>query len=364
MKYNWQQSDWPEFRYDLAKIEGDLLAFADKAGQVSGILKSLPESTRLESVIDVMIAEAIKTSEIEGEYLSRQDVQSSIRKQLGLDVADESVRDPASQGAAELMVNVRNTWQAPLTEKTLFSWHKMLMNGPKNEVLVGGWRTHESPMQVVSGPIGRPKIHYEAPPSKNVPTEMARFFSWFNKSEKEILHAPVRAALAHLHFESIHPFEDGNGRIGRAISEKALSQGLNRPVLLSLSRTIEADRKAYYKALEIAQTSNVVTDWLGYFLKTALEAQTTVETQLDFVVRKTHFFDFHKDQLNKRQLRVVQRMLEEGPGGFEGGINARKYVAIAKASKATATRDLQDLVEAGTLVPIGKGRSRRYELNL
>ncbi|WP_309396638.1 Fic family protein [Cerasicoccus maritimus] len=361
MNYNWQQDDWPNFRYDLAEVEADLLAFADKAGQVTGTLKGLPEGVQTEAILDLMISEAVKTSEIEGQYVSRQDVMSSIRNQLGLNATAERVADKASDGAAKLMVAVRNTWDESLAVEALFNWHVMLLSGSCN-VMLGQWRTHAEPMQVVSGAVGKERVHYEAPPSARVPAEMAAFVSWFNDSRQKLLHAPVRAALAHLYFESVHPFEDGNGRLGRAISEKALSQGLGRPALLSLSRTIEANKSAYYEALMKAQRTNEVTPWLAYFVGVVLDAQSQAEQQVDFVLRKTKFFDRVRDQLNERQLRVVQRMLEAGPDGFEGGMNARKYVSLTKVSKATATRDLQQLVDLGVFEPIGGGRSTRYAL--
>lgn len=363
MRYNWQQEDWPHFRYDLASVQDDLLAFADKAGQVRGVLKGLPEGTQTEAIIDLMIAEALKTSAIEGEVLSRPDLMSSIRNQLGLTPIPEPVRDRASQGAAELMVNVRETWDDALNAERLFEWHRMLLQGERR-VLIGAWRTHAEPMQVVSGSLTDPKVFFEAPPSGQVPAEMNAFLRWFNDSRKTIRQGPVRAALAHLYFESIHPFEDGNGRIGRAIAEKALSQGLGRPALLSLSRTIEANKKAYYNALMDAQKSNEVTPWLIYFVRTVLDAQSAAQDQIEFVLQKTRFFDRHKESLNERQLKVVRRMLDEGPEGFEGGINATKYVGLTKVSKATATRDLQDLAQKGVLIPLGGGRSTRYEINL
>ena len=219
-------------------------------------------------------------------------------------------------------------------------------------------------MQIVSNPYGKVRIHFEAPPSSRVPDEMEGFISWFNQSEQAIAHAPVRAAIAHLYFESIHPFEDGNGRIGRAISEKAISQGLGRPAVLSLSRTIEANKKQYYDALEQAQKTNEISSWIQYFVEIVLVAQVDAEQQVEFVLRKTKFFDRIKNDLNKRQLKVVGRMLDEGPDGFEGGMNARKYISITKTSKATATRDLQKLVEIGVFEPVGGGRSTRYRLCL
>jgi Fic family protein len=368
-KYNWQLKDWPHFRFSLESIEGDLLLFAEKAGRVSGMLVGLPEETRLDIVIDIILAEAIKTSEIEGEFPSRKDILSSIRKNLGLHVSTEHIKDKSAAGLGELMINVRNTFKEPLTEEKLFAWHRLLI-GENNRIEVGKWRTHKEPMQVVSGAMGKERVHYEAPPSERVPTEMKAFITWFNETgpggKAEIKSAPVRSAVAHLYFETIHPFEDGNGRIGRAIAEKALSQAIGRPVVLSLSSTIEANKKNYYEALEKAQQSNEITRWVEYFVRTSLAAQTEAEEQIDFTLKKTRFFDRYKDQLNERQLTVIKRMLEEGPKGFEGGMNARKYIGITKTSKATATRDMQQLMEIGAFILSGKagGRSTSYRVSI
>lgn len=245
MKYNWQRVGWGCFQYELGGIEADLLRFVELAGELSGVLKALPKDAQSEMVLDLMLAEAIKTSEIEGEFLSRTDVMSSIRNHMGFNEHPEVVSDKASEGAGHLMYLVRKTWHEALTEETLFRWHTILMVDMA-VVNVGAWRTHSELMQVVSGRIGKPTVHFEAPPSERVPEEMKRFLSWFKEGDLTIQYAPIRAAIAHLYFESIHPFEDGNGRIGRAIAEKALSQGLGRPVLLSLSRTIEANRFIRY----------------------------------------------------------------------------------------------------------------------
>lgn len=239
----------------------------------------------------------------------------------------------------------------------------MLLKGERR-ILLGPRRTQKEPMRVVSASLSYPKVFFEAPPSAQVPAEIAAFINWFNESRKDIRQGAVRAGLSHLYFESIHPFEDGNGRIGRAISEKALSQGLGRPALLSLSRTIEADKRAYYDALMDAQKSHEVTPWLIYFVRTVLEAQSAAQEQIEFVLSKTRFFDRHKDSLKERQLKVILRMLDEGPEGFAGGINATKCMNLTKVSKATATRDLQDLVDKGALSSLGGGRSTRYEVNL
>jgi Fic family protein len=223
-------------------------------------------------------------------------------------------------------------------------------------------------MQVVFGPAGHERVHFETPPSSHIPKEMTRFIQWFNDTapggNAEIRKAPVRSAVAHLYFESIHPFEDGNGRIGRALSEKVLSQGLGRPALLSLSRAIEAKRRDYYDAPKEGQQSNEVTPWMTWFVNIVLEAQTQAEEQIDFTLKKTRLFDRFRDQLNDWQIQILRRMLEESPDGFEGGMSAKKYMTITGASKATATRDLQDLAEKNILVPTGGGRSTHYKVNL
>ena len=368
-KYNWQQKDWPLFRFSLEGIEDELLVFSEKVGRVSGILQALPEETRQDVVIDIILQEAIKTSEIEGEYPSRKDVLSSIRKNLDLHYTPENIKDKTAAGLGELMIDVRKTFKEDLTEQKLFTWHKMLL-GVNTKVEVGQWRTHNEPMQVVSGVMGKEKVHYEAPHSSRVPGEMKRFTQWFNDTgpggKNEIKKAPIRSAIAHLYFETIHPFEDGNGRIGRAIAEKALSQTIGRPVVLSLSRTIKAKRNAYYTSLQKAQQANEITQWIDYFVKTILEAQTEAEEEINFTLKKTKFFDTFRDQLNDRQLSVIKRMFKEGIKGFQGGMNARKYISITKTSKATATRDMQQLLEIGAFIPAGQGggRSTSYVVNI
>ena len=368
-RYNWQQDDWPQFKFSLNGVEDDLLIFSQKVGRVSGILDALPENTKQDVIVNIILVEAIKTSAIEGEYPNRKDVLSSIRKNLGLHYSPEHIKDKSAAGLGELMIDVGKTFKEPLTEEKLFAWHKMLLQENKN-VEAGQWRTHIEPMQVISGAMGKEKVHYEAPPSSKVPNEMKRFIQWFNETgpggKQEIKKAPVRSAIAHLYFETIHPFEDGNGRIGRAIAEKALSQTIGHPVVLSLSRTIEAKMNIYYSSLERAQQSNETTPWVEYFVRTALDAQIEAETEIDFTLKKTRFFDRFRDQLNDRQLAVIKRMLEEGTKGFGGGMNAKKYIGIAKTSKATATRDMQHLLGIGAFVLAGKagGRSTSYQVNI
>tara|TARA_R110002033_G_scaffold139044_1_gene178216 strand:- start:1524 stop:2636 length:1113 start_codon:yes stop_codon:yes gene_type:complete len=367
MIYNWQQPEWSNFTYSLENVEDLLFDYMSRVGQLEGYLEGLDREEQLETVIQTMVTEAIKSSEIEGEYLEREDVKSSVRNNLGLNVPNDVVSDQRATGMATLLTDVRKTFSEPLTQEKLFSWHSSLMMEADN-VLVGSWRTHEEPMQVISGALGKQKVHFEAPPSNAIPNEMKQFLQWFNESipsgKNPIKKPIIRSAIAHLYFESIHPFEDGNGRLGRCISEKALSQYIKRPILMSLSRGIEADKKAYYYHLEKAQKSNNITEWISYFVETVLVAQEQTMREVAFTLKKARFFDRFNEQMNERQLRAVQRILEEGPKGFEGGMNARKYIGITKTSKATATRDLQDLVGKGIFIPIGGGRSTRYELAL
>ena len=363
MIYNWQQSDWKEFKYDFKKLEEYLYLFSEKVGLSKGSLNALPKEQQTQTLIDILVSEAIKTSEIEGEFLSRKDVMSSIKNNLGLSGETKNIRDINAKGMANLVTEIRNSYQLPINESVIFDWHKMIFSS-KTRISLGTWRTHNKPMQVISGSYGKEAIHFEAPPSIRVKKEMKSFIQWFNntspKGTEEIKFAPIRCAIAHLYFETIHPFEDGNGRIGRAIAEKALLQSVGYPLLLSLSVSIESDRSAYYSALKTAQRSNDITEWLIYFIKTILKALDYSVDLINFTLQKAKLFDHYNSLLNERQTKVLKRMLEEGSKGFEGGMTAKKYMGIAKTSKATATRDIQKLNEIGIFKSIGGGRSTAY----
>jgi len=368
MIYNWQQKDWPDFKYQLKQISSPQLSFGLKSGKISGVLLDLPQTTQREAIIDMMVAEAIKTSEIEGELLNRLEVMSSIKINLGVhDKHPKQVKDLRAKGIAELMVSIRKTYNEPLTKRMLFAWYELLMMG-NSHINSGKWRKSNTPMQVISGTIGKEIIHFEAPPSSQLPNEMSKFIKWYNRTApgkaNAIDNSLIRSAVVHLYFESIHPFEDGNGRIGRALSEKILSQGIGQPIFISLSTTIEGNKKLYYKALKQAQRSNEITLWLKYFIKTILDAQKDAEKMVHFSVKKARFYDQHQNVLSKRQTKVINRILQEGPKGFKGGITAKKYMVITKTSKATATRDLQELSEQGIFIPSGGGRNISYELKL
>ncbi len=338
-------------------------------GSLSGKHAGLPSDLQTEHLINLMVEEAIKTSEIEGEFISRLDIRSSIKKHLGLNQKIEKIKDKRANGIAELMLDVRNSFKEPLTEQKLFDWHLMLLSSSLNpNLMVGRWREHKEPMQVVSGRHGKWRVHFEAPPSERVPKEMAAFIDWFNNTalekSKAMQFPPIRAAIAHLYFECIHPFEDGNGRIGRAIAEKALSQGFGYPLILSLSGAIESDKKKYYDALKEASSTLKITAWIHYFLEVILKAQLDAEANINFILKKARFFDRMADKCNERQMKVIKRMMKAGIKGFEGGMSARKYMKIADTSKATATRDLQDLLMMQAFKQMGSGRSVHYDLNL
>lgn len=367
MVYNWQQNDWRNFQYKAAEFEEYALIFMEIAGQSSGYLNSLRDSEKETSLIALLVKEAIKTSAIEGEFISRADVISSIRKNLGFTTPQYRIKDKRSEGIALLLVKSRESFAEDLTEIMLFDWHKQLMLG-NYSIEVGVFRHHNEPMQVISGAIGKEEIHFEAPPSAQVVAEMTAYLDWFNATKPNgsapIVNLLIRSGIAHLYFETIHPFEDGNGRIGRVIAEKVLSQGLKKPILLSLSTVIEANKPAYYKALKQAQRTNDLTHWLHYFCQVVIEAQRNFIATVAFSLKKAAFFDENRDKLNEAQLKVVARMLEHDEDNFLGGMNAKKYQSISQTSKATATRHLQDLVEKEILVAKNGGRSTQYQVNL
>ncbi|MEP3349365.1 MAG: Fic family protein [Marinomonas sp.] len=374
MKYSWQHPDWPNFTFEESQCKEALYRYALEAGRLSGGMSQLESALQYDAYIDLMVSEAIHTSQIEGERLDREDVRSSIKNFLGLSHPPTRVADPRAEGMAALMVDVRNHFADKLTKDTLFQWHRLVLLQQENSLLprdlkVGQWRDSKEPMQIVSGPIGYEKVHYEAPPADQVDTEINRFLDWFNRSnpltaEREIvLSGPVRAAIAHLWFETIHPFDDGNGRVGRAIAEMALAQDLNRPPLLSLSTVIEKDKNAYYNGLNKASQFDLdITDWVTWFVNSVLLAQQEAAQKVDFVLKKAKFWERHKNtELNERQKKVLNKLLNAGTDGFEGGMTAKKYMSITSSSKATATRDLSDLVEKECLCRLeGGGRSARY----
>lgn len=370
MKWTWQLPDWPDFRYDNRALNDRELEFRLNSERLAGSFDALPMASQEDATIDLMLSEAIKTSAIEGEDLDRESVRSSLLSLITSDtLPDKSDRKAA--GAASLLVDVRKNWQTSLTHDLLGKWQSMAVPEQRyTSILRGAYRNDHSPMQIVSGPYGREKVHYEAPPAIQVPDEMARLIDWYNQtspvSEDKTICGIARAGIAHLWFEVIHPFDDGNGRVGRAIADHALSQSLGYPTTACLATAIEADKKTYYLQLEKASRGSLdVNVWLDYFADTIIKAQEIASEEVNFVLAKTRFYEVYGNQLNDRQARMVSRVFAEGRKGFEGGITTKKYEAITKCPNRTASRDLSDLVAKGIIIPLpGGGRTTRYELTI
>lgn len=365
--WNWQRKDWPNFRYDAFGFQNIENKFLHQSGILIGAYKHISDEDKATLTVDLMSDEAVKTSEIEGEYLDHASVQSSICRNFGLDAGNIRV-PPAERGIAEMMVDLYNNYDEPLSHDMVGKWHGMLMQGSNARIEdIGCYRSTESPMQIVSGYPHSRKVHFEAPPAERLDAEMNVFIDWFNCSspegEKPLLPL-ARASIAHLHFASIHPFEDGNGRVSRALSEKALSQGLGNPTLIALSQTIQSDKKSYYKALADNSEELDVSGWVDYFSKTVIDAQNNTLELVEFLIDKAKFYEKHADHLNERQQKVVSRMFKEGVKGFQGGLSADNYITITQTSASTATRDLQDLTQKGALTRTGEHKSTRYWLNI
>jgi Fic family protein len=266
-----------------------------------------------------------------------------------------------------MMVDAYSTYAAPLASDTLCRWHGMLLRHDRGLETIGAYRRHDDAMQIVSGRIDRPKVHFEAPPLVQVQGEIDVSVDWFNRTAPDgpaPLYVLTRAALGHLWFESIHPFEDGNGRLGRALAEKSLAQNIDQPSLIALAYTIERERKAYYDQLETHQKTLDVTGWLLWFADTDLEAQQVTLTRVAFFIAKAKFYVQFRDRLNDRKAKAIERMFRDGPDGFNGGLSAENYIAITGTSRATTTRDLQDLVEMGAFSRTGERPHTRYWLQL
>ncbi|RYG99670.1 MAG: Fic family protein [Alphaproteobacteria bacterium] len=368
MMWNWEQPDWPRFTWKqdvLASLEQQFLL---RAAEFAGTVKHLRQEDHAQLVVEAMSIEAVTTSEIEGEILDRASVVSSIRRQLGL-TTDSRRTPPAEQGISEVVVDASRTFAEPLTDTTLFRWHSMLFRNRRDLAEVGSYRTHQEPMEVISfgRDLNQPKVHFVAPPSGRVPQEMEALCGWFNQTAPggvNPLPAITRAGIVHLYFESIHPFEDGNGRIGRVVSEKAIDQVIGHVTYTSLAAALLARRKDYYQALEEASRHNEITAWLEWFAQAALDAQQRTIDLVEFLLGKARFFEGLRGQLNTRQEKVLLRMFAEGPSGFKGGLSAGNYAKITGAPSTTVTRDLADLVQLRALTRTGERRYARYHLNI
>lgn len=360
MKYNWQQPDWTNFTYDSEKIRPLEEKFIQALGENLGAFKHVSKKSKEILTVDLLSEEALKTSAIEGENLNRDSVHSSICKHLGLQADNRRIPDK-EYGISSMMVDLYENFNGPLTHEQLFKWHNFLFDtNPRIES--GQYRTDETPMQIVSGYVHNPKIHFEAPPYKQVPNEMDNFIKWYNQNDD--MSPLVKAGIAHLYFESIHPFEDGNGRIGRAIIERYISQHIGRASLLMLSYTVDRDKNKYYDTLECASKTNDVTAWLLYCGDVLIKSQYNTIKRVEFIIEKTRLYDAVADKLNERQEKVLSRMFQEGIDGFKGGLSAKNYSTITGSAVATTTRDLNDMVNKGAFIKTGQLKSTRYHLNI
>lgn len=360
--WNWQKEDWPHFSFSSVQFEKLENQFYTQSGISFGAIKHISEDEQQDILINFMSDEAFNSAEIEGETLDRLSLQSSIKRQLGLK-APRTPNNPVENGISEMMIDLYHHYAEPLSHKSLYKWHKMLMNGRRDIENIGQYRSHEDSMQIVSVADYKRKVHFEAPPSKIIPQEMEHFINWFNESEGK-LSPLIRNSIAHLYFVSIHPFEDGNGRIGRALAEKILSQSLKHPSIIALSAEINKKKKAYYQALEAHSQDNQIDGWIDYFAHTLLKAQQYSLCQIEFIINKGKFLHQHETQMNPRQLKAILRIFDEGVKGFKGGLSAKNYMAITGAPSSTATRDLNDLVHKGILTKTGSLKATRYGLNI
>jgi len=365
--WTWKHPDWPNYSYDASLFTERVESFYLAAERLTGRIEGMSGANQTDTIVDLMLSEAITTNAIEGENLDRDSVRSSLLKLIGIESSSPANPDDKASGAAALMVDVRRNWNQPLTHDLLGRWQTMACPATRTSLALRGTYRVDA-MQIVSGPYGRVKVHYEAPPASALPEEMDRFLDWYNQTDPSSQHGqglpgPIRSAIAHLWFETIHPFDDGNGRVGRAIADHALSQALGRPTLACLASAINEDRKSYYAELERASKGDLNIDaYLDYFTKTINKAQDIARAEVDFVLSKARFYDAFADKLNARHERAIARVYAEGRKGFTGGLSAKNYAVITKCSPATATRDLTDLVDMGAAIAHGAGRSRRYEL--
>ena len=359
MEYIHQDPEWPAFRWDHEAITPKLGETRHRQGRLIGRLQSLGFSLQAQSVHRALIDDAVKTSEIEGEILDVEVVRSSVARRLDLPYA-ATPYDSRVEGVVDMLIDATQNYAAPLTEKRLFAWHRgLLQDNPR--IIVGGWR--DGPMRVVSGPISREKVHYVAPPASVVPAEMRAFLDWFNGPATTDL--VLKAALTHLWFVAIHPFDDGNGRIARALADMMLARSEGSAQrFYSMSAQIRRDRSDYYAILERTQRRTLdITAWMEWFLACLNRAIDATERTLEVVNVAAAFWRRHEGTgLNDRQRRVIGRLLE---GSFEGKLTSSKWAKLAKCSQDTALRDIECLIDHGILdKETGGGRSTAYRLLL
>ncbi|WP_322059694.1 Fic family protein [Paraburkholderia sp. J63] len=362
--YIWQADDWPRWRYDLATLAEPMAEASRAQGLLAGRLADVGMALRDQASLAALTEDVVKTSEIEGEQLNVASVRSSIARRLGVDIGALAPVDRHVEGVVEMVLDATSNSQLPVTQARLFGWHAALFPtgyAGLSRINVGTWRDDASgPMQVISGPIGRQRVHFEAPPADRLEAETGRFLDWINGPAKE---PPlIRAALGHLWFVTLHPFDDGNGRVARAIGDLLLARADGSSQrFYSLSAQIQRERKAYYDILERTQKRSMdVTEWLAWFLDALHRAIDQAQFTLDAVLGKASFWrHWATSPFNERQVKLLNRLLD----GFDGKLTSGKWAAIAKCSSDTALRDINDLLARGVLRKSeGGGRSTSYEL--
>jgi Fic family protein len=358
------RKDWPRFRWSVERLAEPLADASRRQGRLIGHMEALGFNLQQEAVLQTLTADVLKSSEIEGEKLDAKQVRSSIARRLGMDIGALKPADRNVEGVVEMMLDATRHYNRPLTEDRLFAWHASLLPTGRSgmtKIRTGAWRDDSTgPMQVISGPMGKERVHFEAPVAKRLPREMKAFLGWFEG--KDAIDPVLKAGLAHLWFATVHPFDDGNGRIARAIADMALARSEKSPQrFYSLSAQIRQERNADYEILEATQKGTMdVTLWMEWFLGCLSRAIDGAQVTLSAVLAKARFWDRIKDvQLNDRQRTVINRLLD----GFDGKFTTSKYAKLTKCSQDTAHRDILSLVDQGVLVrnPEG-GRSTSYAL--
>jgi Fic family protein len=362
--YIHQLDKWPQFEWNSDALIGLLSEVRNLQGRITGRMESLGFDLRNEATLDTLTLDVIKSTEIEGEYLNPDQVRSSIARKLGMEIAGSVESDRHVDGMVEMMIDATQNCFLPLTRDRLFDWHAALFPTGRSgmyKITVGSWRNDSTgPMQVISGALGKEKVHFQAPDSSLIENEMNQFLNWCNSSQE--LDLVLKAAIAHLWFVTIHPFEDGNGRITRAITDMLLAQAdRTTQRFYSMSAQIRIERKHYYEILERTQKGNLdITGWIQWFLDCLLKALQSSDSTLNRVLFKADFWNRHaKTVLNERQRHLLNKILD----GFEGKLTSSKWAKIAKCSKDTAIRDINDLINKGVLQKEeAGGRSTNYEL--
>ena len=364
----WKAPSWPGMHYDAVRVGGELARAHRAQGIVEGKLAGLGFEQRLELAAEAWSQDAVATAAIEGERIDLTAVRSSVARRLGVGDHDGPNAPRSVEGLLDIMDDAVQQREAPLTHERLFAWQAALFPtgySGMTKILVGAYREHAEPMQIVSGRVGRERVHYEAPSSAQVPAEMQAFLDWFNaETEHDNL---VKAALAHLWFETIHPFEDGNGRVGRVLIDLVLARDNGETSrLIRTSQRLLDKRRDYYEQLERAQHGGLdVTEWVLWFVEQVRVSCEEASQVIDASLEKAMFWMSHQDKvLTARQRKVVNLLLDAGPNGFEGGMSTRKYESIGGTSRATASRELIELEDMALLRKVGGGRSTRYYLNI